>query len=129
MLIIPLDHKFLVQQVFALCNCDSFLVCFFLIFEVVKLCKMNLKSPYTSFQTTYLFTLGPYQMKNAIKLVGTVFPFISWAKQSTRELRPNWWVLNKTFLHSILLVHFVTLHSSRETLPYVRPCANLETFL
>ena len=39
MLIIPLDHEFLVQQVSALCNWDSFLVCFFLIFEVVKLCK------------------------------------------------------------------------------------------
>ena len=36
---------------------------FFLIFEVVKLCRMNLESPDStkrdiSFQTTYLFTLG-----------------------------------------------------------------------
>jgi hypothetical protein len=28
----------------------------------------------------------PYQLKNAIKLAGLVFPFISWAKDSTREL-------------------------------------------
>ena len=65
-ILFPLDHEFLVQQVFALCNWDSFLVCFFLIFEVVKLCRMNLESPVdstkrdTSFQTTYLFTLGSH---------------------------------------------------------------------
>ena len=45
LLIIPLDHEFLVQQVFVLCNWDRFLVCFFLIFEDVKLCRMNLESP------------------------------------------------------------------------------------
>ena len=37
----PLDQKFSVQQVFALCNWGSFIVQNFLIFEVVKLCRMK----------------------------------------------------------------------------------------
>ena len=41
MLIIPLDHQFSVQQVFALWNWDCFKVWNFLIFEVVKLCRMR----------------------------------------------------------------------------------------
>ena len=41
MLIIPLDHQFSVQQVFSLWNWDCFKVWNFLIFEVVKLCRMN----------------------------------------------------------------------------------------
>ena len=44
-LIIPLHQPFLVQQVFALCNWDSFTVWNFLIFEVVKLCKMKKYPP------------------------------------------------------------------------------------
>ena len=40
LLIIPLDHQFSVQQVFALWNWDSFKV-WNLIFEVVKLCRMK----------------------------------------------------------------------------------------
>ena len=39
--IIPLDHHFWVQQVFVLWNWDSFKVWNFLIFEVVKLCRMK----------------------------------------------------------------------------------------
>ena len=45
LLIIPLDQQFSIQQVFALCNWDSFIVCYFLIFEVVKLCRMKIESP------------------------------------------------------------------------------------
>ena len=41
LLIIPLDHQFSVQQVFALWNWDSFKVWNFLIFEVVKLWRMK----------------------------------------------------------------------------------------
>ena len=41
LLIIPLDHQFSVQQVFALWNWDSFKAWNFLIFEVVKLCRMK----------------------------------------------------------------------------------------
>ena len=41
LLIIPLDHQFSVQQVFSLWNWDSFKVWNFLIFEVVKLCRMK----------------------------------------------------------------------------------------
>ena len=41
LLIIPLDHQFSVQQVFALWNWDSFKVWNFLIFKVVKLCRMK----------------------------------------------------------------------------------------
>ena len=41
LLIIPLDQQFLVQQVFALWNWDSLKVWNFLIFEVVKLCRMK----------------------------------------------------------------------------------------
>jgi hypothetical protein len=41
LLMIPLDHQFSVQQVFALWNWDSFIVWNFLIFEVVKLCRMK----------------------------------------------------------------------------------------
>ena len=41
LLIIPLDQQFSVQQVFALCNWDSFIVWNFLIFEVVKLFRMK----------------------------------------------------------------------------------------
>ena len=41
LLIIPLDHQFSVQQVFALWSWDSFKVWNFLIFEVVKLCRMK----------------------------------------------------------------------------------------
>ena len=44
LLIIPLDQQFSVQPVFALCNRDSFVVCNFLIFEVVKLCRMRIES-------------------------------------------------------------------------------------
>ena len=45
LLIIPQDHEFSVQQVFSLWNWDSFLVWLFLIFEVVKLCRIKIKSP------------------------------------------------------------------------------------
>ena len=41
LLIIPIDHQFSVQEVFALWNLDSFKVWSFLIFEVVKLCRMK----------------------------------------------------------------------------------------
>ena len=41
LVITPLDHQFSVQQVFALWNWDSFKVWSFLIFEVVKLCRMK----------------------------------------------------------------------------------------
>ena len=41
LLIIPLDHQFSVQQAFALWNWNSFKVWNFLIFEVVKLCRMK----------------------------------------------------------------------------------------
>ena len=41
MLIIPLDHQFSVQQVFALWNWNIFKVWNFLIFDVVKLCRMK----------------------------------------------------------------------------------------
>ena len=40
LLIIPLDHQFSVQQVFALGNWDNFKVWNFLIFEVDKLCRI-----------------------------------------------------------------------------------------
>ena len=70
LLIIPLDQEFLVQQVFAFCNWDSVLVWFFLIFEVIKLCRMKIESPDsnfrdTSLQTTYLFTYV-YVLSSAI---------------------------------------------------------------
>ena len=48
LIIIPLDHEFLVQQDFALCNWNAFLVCYFLIFEIVKLCRMNDKGQFIS---------------------------------------------------------------------------------
>jgi hypothetical protein len=41
LLIIPLDHQFSVQQVFAFRNWDSFEVWNFLISEVFKLCRMK----------------------------------------------------------------------------------------
>ena len=45
LLIIPLDQQFLVQQVFALCNWDSFIVWNYLIVEAVKPCRMKKYPP------------------------------------------------------------------------------------
>ena len=39
--LIPLDQQFSVQQVFALCNLDNFIIWNFLILEVFKVCKMK----------------------------------------------------------------------------------------
>ena len=38
------------EQVFGLCNWNSFLVCFFLIFEFVKLFRMNLECPDSTYE-------------------------------------------------------------------------------
>ena len=46
LLIIPLDQEFLVQQVFCFVELRQFFILFFfLVFEVVKLCRVNLESP------------------------------------------------------------------------------------
>ena len=44
LLIIPLDQDFLVQQVFGFVELRQFFTLFCLIFEVAKLCRMNLES-------------------------------------------------------------------------------------
>jgi hypothetical protein len=50
---IPLDQQFSVQQVFALRDWDSFIVWNFLIFEVVKLCRMKKYPPDSTSLSTF----------------------------------------------------------------------------
>ena len=54
LLIIPLDQELLVQQVFGIVELRQFFTVFFLVFEVGKLCRVNLESLDSTYRVSHI---------------------------------------------------------------------------
>ena len=114
LLIIPRDQKFPVQHFFPLCNWGSFLVWLFLIFEVIKLCRMKIESP-DEIPHSNLFTFGKnvtiYKLHNQIHK----YCRLSVLKVTLMNRKTNNFSYQAGFLHLLCLFIFVHYFRNNST--------------